>query len=271
MNTQQSLRRTLKPRSGGAPNLPLLIVGVVAVVLLIGGGIGYAVETGHKHDSAPPQAVGLAAIVPPLESFASVTPITYPATTKKHGKHSAAPASQASPGVTPSPGASPTSTPAVSLVSGKTLAPKHPAHHVKLSALPQVAFDPSAATQAASNAFPTPSSAQITATAAPTVAPTPQATPVYEPAVVVDARFVSQVQPIYPEIAKGQGIQGTVVVLVTVGPDGNAISLTVGQSAGNRQLDNAALDAARASKFQAPEVDGHPATQTYRIVYNFAL
>ena len=272
LNSPQTLRRTLKPRSGGVQGVPVVLISSIVGVLLIGGGIGYAVETGHKHQSQPPTQVGLDAVVPPLATFTTVTPVTHVlATSKKPGKHHAAPSSQATPAISPTPGATPSASPAVTTATGKVVATKHVTHHVKQSALTTLAFDPAAATQAATpDPIPTQAPAQPVATDQPAAA-TPQLTPIYEPAVVVDARFVSQVQPIYPEIPKSQGIQGTAIVLVTVGPDGNVISLSIAQSTGNRLLDAAALDAARSSKFQAPEVDGHPATQTYRIVYTFAL
>ncbi len=271
LNSPQTLRRTLKPRSGGGPGFPIVIVGSIIGVLLVGGGIGYAVETGQKHGTQTAAQVGLEAVVPPLSTFTTVTPVTHIlVTSKKPGKHHAAPSSQASPAPSPTPGATPSASPAVTTVAGKVIATKHVTHHVKQSALATLAFDPAAATQATPDPVPTQAPDQPAATAPPAAA-TPQPTPIYEPAVVVDARFVSQVQPIYPEIPKSQGIQGTAIVLVTVGPDGNVISLSISQSTGNRLLDAAALEAARSSKFQAPEVDGHPATQTYRIVYTFAL
>jgi periplasmic protein TonB len=272
LNSQHSLRRTLKPRTGGAPGVPLIIAAVVAGVVVIGGGVGYVVESGQKHHTAAQASVGLDAIVPPLASFTSVSPITHVVHAKKPGKHSATPASQASPDASPTPAASPSAIPSPSPVNGKPAAAKKPVHHAKSSAASTLAFDPGAATQAAPvDPSATDAPAQPEATAPPTAAATPEPTPIYEPAVVVDARFVSQVEPIYPEIPKSQGIQGTAIVLVTVGPQGNVISQSIGQSTGNKLLDSAALDAARASKFQAPEVDGHPATQTYRIVYTFAL
>jgi periplasmic protein TonB len=272
LNSQHSLRRTLKPRAGGAPGLTLIIAAVVVGVVVIGGGVGYVIEGGQKHQSAAQTTVGLDAIVPPLASFTSVSPITHVGHAKKPGKHGASPVSQASPGASPTPAPSPSAIPSPSTVNGKPVAAKKPVHHAKSSAASTLAFDPAAATQAAPiDPSATEAPVQPEATAPPTAAATPEPTPIYEPAVVVDARFVSQAQPIYPEIPKSQGIQGTAIVLVTVGPQGNVISQSIGQSTGNKLLDAAALDAARASKFQAPEVDGHPATQTYRIVYTFAL
>jgi len=270
MNSAHTLRRTLKPRAGGVSGVPLIIIAAVAGVILIGGGIGYAVESGHNHESSA-APVGLAAIVPPLSSFTGVSAITPLAAKKKHAKHTAVVSPHASPSVTPTPGETPSAAPSTPPVNGKIVATKRLTHKTRETAQAAPAFDPSSATQAATpDPVPTQAPVQPAVTAAPAAA-VPQATPIYEPAVVVEARFVSQVQPIYPEIARNQGIQGTTIVLVTVGPSGNVISQSIGQSAGNRLLDGAALDAARASKFQAPEVDGHPATQTYRVVYTFSL
>jgi len=270
MNSAHTLRRTLKPRAGGVSGVPLMIVAAVVGVLAIGGGVGYAVESNHNHESSA-APVGLAAIVPPLSSFTGVSAVTPLGAKKKHSKHAVVPVAHASPAVSPTPGEMPSAAPSLQPVNGKIVAPKRPAHKLRQTAQADSTFDPAAATQAAvPDAVPTQEPVQAAVTPPP-AAPVTQATPIYEPAVVVEARFVSQVQPIYPEIARNQGIQGTTIVLVTVGPSGNVISQSIGQSAGNRLLDGAALDAARASRFQAPEVDGHPATQTYRVVYTFSL
>jgi protein TonB len=118
--------------------------------------------------------------------------------------------------------------------------------------------------------------ASTTATAPPgTVAseqqPVADATPVYAPEMVVEARFVHQAEPDYPEVAKEQNAQGTAVVFATIGPNGNVISTRIDQSTGNRLLDAAALTAARESTFQPPMINGKPATETYRLLYTFAL
>ncbi len=116
----------------------------------------------------------------------------------------------------------------------------------------------------------------VAATATPAtvaMAQTPEAdaTPVYAPDVVVDARFTHQVQPEYPEMAKTQGVQGTAVVLATIGPTGSVVSARIDQSTGNKMLDDAALTAAKGSGFQPPIINGKPATETYRLVYSFSL
>ncbi len=101
--------------------------------------------------------------------------------------------------------------------------------------------------------------------------PVADATPVFAPEVVVDARFVHQAQPEYPDVAKAQNAQGTAVVFATVGPSGNVLSTRIDESTGNKLLDQAALVAARQSTFEAPKINGKPATETYRLVYTFAL
>lgn len=101
--------------------------------------------------------------------------------------------------------------------------------------------------------------------------PVADATPVYAPEIVVDARFTREVHPDYPEVAKVQNAQGTAIVLATIGPNGNVLSARIDQSTGNKLLDQAALSAARASGFEAPKVNGKPATETYRLVYTFSL
>ncbi|HXM18864.1 MAG TPA: energy transducer TonB [Candidatus Tumulicola sp.] len=86
-----------------------------------------------------------------------------------------------------------------------------------------------------------------------------------------DAMFLNKVSPAYPDFCKESGIQGVVIVLVTLGPDGRVLDARVEQPAGCGALDQAALEAARKSTYTAPMVNGKPATQTYRIVYTFQM
>lgn len=125
---------------------------------------------------------------------------------------------------------------------------------------------------ASANSSPTmtPTPAQVAAAGPPQV-PISEATPVYAPEIVVDARFTREVHPDYPEVAKAQNAQGTAVVLATIGPNGSVLSARIDQSTGNKLLDSAALQAARASGFEAPRINGKPATETYRLIYSFSL
>jgi periplasmic protein TonB len=101
----------------------------------------------------------------------------------------------------------------------------------------------------------------------------PQAspTPVDARDIIISARFIKRVEPIYPDIAIQEGAEGTVIILVTIGPDGTASDVRVWQSSGIAALDSAALQAAEQSTYAPPEVNGEPATQTYRIIYTFDL
>jgi protein TonB len=56
-------------------------------------------------------------------------------------------------------------------------------------------------------------------------------------------------QPPYPEAARRQGVEGTVILLVKVLADGRAGEVKVKGSSGSAFLDDAALTAARGWKF----------------------
>jgi len=101
----------------------------------------------------------------------------------------------------------------------------------------------------------------------------PQAspTPIDARDIIISARFINRVEPNFPEVAINQGVEGTVIVLVTIGPDGVPSDVRVWQSSGNAALDRAAMQAAQQSTYAPPEVNGEPATQTYRVIYTFLL
>ncbi len=100
----------------------------------------------------------------------------------------------------------------------------------------------------------------------------PTAAPVAgDSGVIKDATFLNKIEPAYPDFCRESGIQGVVVVLVTLGPEGRVLDVHVEQPSTCGAMDQAALAAARRSTYTAPLVDGRPATQTYRIVYTFQL
>jgi len=88
--------------------------------------------------------------------------------------------------------------------------------------------------------------------------------------VIVSARFIHEVHPQYPRDAMEQGEQGTVIVLLTAGPQGPS-DFRIWTSSGYPSLDIAALEAAKESTYSAPEVNGEPAIETYRAIYTFSL
>ena len=107
--------------------------------------------------------------------------------------------------------------------------------------------------------------------ASQTESPSPVETPIDARDRVVGESFRHEVKPVYPDIAKDGGQEGTVVVLVTIGPDGMALDARIAQSSGSPAIDQAALRAAKASLYYPAEIDGKPAIMTCRIIYTFQL
>lgn len=285
-NPQHLLRRPKKAqtKTGG----PVIIAASIGAVVLIGGTIGAFALFGHSKTAAAGMPATSTAQLASAPVSAVVEPAALPGVVMHRGARKAHPASSkpdGTPSPTPSPDVTATPAPAASATTDHTSAAsaaanatkaKHEAA-VRLAALRRQQAvtgganeGPSAQTTtavASTNAVPVATPAQTQAPAPATAAP--DATPLYEPRVVVDARFISRVAPAYPDIAREQGASGTAIVLATVGPTGNVISVAIDQSTGNKLLDAAAMSAARASRFAPPEIDGSPATETYRIVYTF--
>jgi periplasmic protein TonB len=278
-NPQHLLRRPKKPQP---KHFDLRIVAVGAVIAVVAGGAiaGFAAFGHGKTAAAPPAPAptGQAASLSLAQSYAPPIAVA----SVKHKAHKpAAPSASPSPNATDTP--QPTPAPEATAASTHVSQSDSTAHAKHEAALKLAAARRAALTVATSSTVvPTQSSTIPAETSAPapvpaaTTAPQPVAatpdaepTPVYAPTIVVDARFVERVTPVYPDIAREQNAQGTAIVLATIGPDGRVLSVAVDQSTGNRQLDNAAIAAARASRFAPPEIDGKPATETYRIVYSF--
>lgn len=111
-----------------------------------------------------------------------------------------------------------------------------------------------------------PSAAPATPSAEPSAPPTPSG-PIDEQ----QGTFSYKARPEYPPMEIEEHIEGTVVVLVTIGPDGSLESATIASSSGDVHLDEAALVAARASRYTPYLVNGSPVEQQYKIVYEFKL
>ena len=291
-NPEHLLRRPKKPVEKNS-NTPLVAAG--AATLVVASAIAAYVVFGHAKTAAgaSPGSVAPAATT----QVASVPdPITYAApisSTAKHPAHkpgvpakplpgaSATPQATATPATAPSPAASSHPAATAEIAKAKHQAALHLAALRRAQAAAQVNLGGSSVSNDSSFRVATNAQAAQPAglnppapTQAPTTAPAPatpdaEPTPVYAPRVVVDARFIDRVSPAYPAIAREQGASGTAIVLATVGPHGNVVSVQIDQSTGNKLLDEAAVEAARSSRFQAPEIDGKPATETYRIVYSF--
>jgi len=108
----------------------------------------------------------------------------------------------------------------------------------------------------------------VAPTEAPTEAPTPSG-----PIEATDASFLpgGKVEPEYPDMARDQNIQGDVTIRITIDATGAVIDAEVSSSSGSSLLDDAALKAAKASKFRPYLVNGVPQKQDYLIVYTFDL
>jgi protein TonB len=146
--------------------------------------------------------------------------------------------------------------------------------HIKLNVVKQTTTDNSTGPAEAAYTPPPAGNEQGVPTAVPTVAPAtpaPTEAPPSGPITATEAAFTLRVQPDYPQIAQDQGIQGTAIVLVTIGVDGTLVSATIDKSSGNALLDQAALKAAHESRFRPYLVNGKPVEQQYTIVYEFTL
>jgi protein TonB len=263
----------------------MIAAGTGGAILVVAIGAFFVFGHGKSAASGSDAAATVQAAVSAAPSFTS-EPITANGKPDKPAT-GAKPSSSASPAAAPTatPNATPTplqTQPPTAATAAETAKAKRQAAHLTALRRQQAAalagtsgapslslgrdFKPSSSvTNTSSVPVPTQAPTEAAAVATPDAGPTP----VYAPRVIVDARFVDRVAPVYPDIAREQGVQGTAIVLATVGPKGNVISVQIDQSAGNKLLDQAALFAARSSRFVPPEIDGKPATETYRIVYSF--
>ena len=122
-------------------------------------------------------------------------------------------------------------------------------------------------------ARPAPSQPNISAasrppptTAAPAPAPAPvEAAPAPKPARSGLPDLISSVQPTYPRDALRDGVAGEVTVAFTVNADGSVSGASVVSSNPRRVFDNAALEAIRKWKFEAP---GEPVTGRRTFAFN---
>lgn len=112
---------------------------------------------------------------------------------------------------------------------------------------------------------------------APVAAPRPPAPPTTPPRPTekprqagIDPTSRGLNQPEYPRNELNSGIGGTVTILVTIDANGNVVSARVGKSSGNRNLDRAAMDAAKRSKYNAGvNENGERVGATVSVDYEF--
>lgn len=106
----------------------------------------------------------------------------------------------------------------------------------------------------------------------PTPKPTPAATPKPAPKTisggVVNSKATNLVKPPYPPAARAVNASGAVNVQVTIDENGSVISASA--TSGHPLLRDAAVRAARSSKFSPTLLSGQAVKVTGVIVYNFA-
>ena len=77
--------------------------------------------------------------------------------------------------------------------------------------------------------------------------------------------------PRYPPAALRSGITGTVILIISVDAQGNVTDVEVEKSSRNRDLDRAAMQAARRWRFNPSIVNGQPAPGRVRVPVDFRL
>ncbi len=87
----------------------------------------------------------------------------------------------------------------------------------------------------------------------------------------VDISSKAMNPPRYPPAAFRAGIQGEVILIIDVDANGDVTNVTVEKSSRNRDLDRAAMEAARKWRFNAAESGGKKAAGRVRVPVNFAL
>jgi protein TonB len=86
----------------------------------------------------------------------------------------------------------------------------------------------------------------------------------------VPARLIEKVEPVYPSSARAEGRTGEVIVQVRIDADGRVVEARVAVGL-SPALDEAALDAARRTRWAPATVDGAPVPSTRRFSIRFEL
>ncbi len=95
--------------------------------------------------------------------------------------------------------------------------------------------------------------------------------PVERAAVVQAPCAIGRIEPAYPRSARRKGHEGRVSLDLTISPDGTVSSADVADSSGFKELDSAALSAARKAKFSPATEDDRPVEGSVRISFDFKL
>ena len=85
----------------------------------------------------------------------------------------------------------------------------------------------------------------------------------------VDASSRALNPPRYPPTEARQGVGGTVVLVISIDAQGNVLDVSVEKSSRNRNLDRAAMDAARKWRFNPEVRDGVAVASRVRVPVDF--
>lgn len=85
------------------------------------------------------------------------------------------------------------------------------------------------------------------------------------------ARLLSGSRPSYPEDAVRNGLQGRVVLEITIDPTGNVTNVRIIKSSQHRILDDEALKFAKTVQFEAATLGGDPVVSTVLLPISFSL
>ena len=111
------------------------------------------------------------------------------------------------------------------------------------------------------------------AVATPPVAPPPPPPPPQAPIRVggdiKEPRKITDVRPIYPEVARAAGVSGVVILEATIDPEGNVAGVRVLRSI--PLLDQAAIDSVRQWQYAPALLNGAPVSVMMTVTVNFSL
>ncbi len=112
-----------------------------------------------------------------------------------------------------------------------------------------------------------PKTETVVKTTTPIVVPAPHV-PVFTEAAPIQGK---QPQPTIPDEFRSDALDTTVVVDVTIGPDGAPTTATIDQSTGKRELDRLAVDAAKQWRFTPATRDGEPVESRVKLHIEFQV
>jgi len=87
----------------------------------------------------------------------------------------------------------------------------------------------------------------------------------------VDASSRAMNPPKYPPEENRRGIEGTTILIVSIDANGGVLDVEVERSSGNRNLDRAAVAAAKRWRFNAEVRDGKKIASRVRVPVEFKL